>query len=98
MGNHMISSAICDKSAQVNFSKTNQIARALRATAIWLVQFTGADLPQIEREKSRDYLLMIYMHILTCCSSVTCHHSLLPPTNDNLDQDWSKFWQVNIDG
>ena len=30
----MISSAICDKTAQVNFSKTNQIAQALTATAI----------------------------------------------------------------
>ena len=47
----MISSAICDKTAQVNFSKTNQIARALTATAIWFVQFTGGDLPQIARKK-----------------------------------------------
>ena len=55
----MISSAVCYKSEQVNFSKTNQIAGALTATAIWLVQFTGADLPQIAREKSCDYLLII---------------------------------------
>ena len=34
IGNHMISSAIWDKSARVNFSKTNQIARARRASAI----------------------------------------------------------------
>ena len=34
IGNHMISSAIWDKSARVNFSKANQIARALRARAI----------------------------------------------------------------
>ena len=33
-GNHMISSAIWDKSARVNFSKTNKIARARRASAI----------------------------------------------------------------
>ena len=26
------------------------------------------------------------------------HPSLFPPTNDNLDQDWSRFWWVNIDG
>ena len=32
--NHMISSAIWDKSARVNFSKANQIARARRASAI----------------------------------------------------------------
>ena len=31
---HMISSAIWDKSARVNFSKANQIARARRASAI----------------------------------------------------------------
>ena len=34
IGNHMISSAIWDKSARVNFSKANQIARARRASAI----------------------------------------------------------------
>ena len=34
IGNHMISSAIWDKSAPVNFSKTNKIARARRASAI----------------------------------------------------------------
>ena len=31
IGNHMISSAIWDKSAQVHFSKTNQIARCRKA-------------------------------------------------------------------
>ena len=34
IGNHMISSAIWDKSARVNFSKTNKIARARRTSAI----------------------------------------------------------------
>ena len=34
IGNRMISSAIWDKSARVNFSKTNKIARARRASAI----------------------------------------------------------------
>ena len=34
IGNHIISSAIWDKSARVNFSKANQIARARRASAI----------------------------------------------------------------
>ncbi len=34
IGNHVISSAIWDKSARVNFSKANQIARARRASAI----------------------------------------------------------------
>ena len=34
IGNHMISSAVWDKSARVNFSKANQIARARRASAM----------------------------------------------------------------
>ena len=34
IGNHMISSAIWDKSPQEHFSKTNQFARASRASAI----------------------------------------------------------------
>ena len=34
IGNHMISSAILDKSARVNFSKANQIARARKASAM----------------------------------------------------------------
>ena len=34
IGNHRISSAIWDQLARVNFSKTNQIARARRASAI----------------------------------------------------------------
>ena len=34
IGNHMISSAIWDKSAQANFSKTNKIARARKASEI----------------------------------------------------------------
>ena len=34
IGNHMISSANWNKWAQVNFSKTNKIARARRASAI----------------------------------------------------------------
>ena len=34
IGNHMISSAICNKQARGNFSKTNKIARVRRASAI----------------------------------------------------------------
>ena len=45
----MISSAIWDKSARVNFSKTNKIARARRASAICSL-FTSADSSQIARE------------------------------------------------
>ena len=37
IGNHMISSTIWDKSAGVNFSKTNKIARARRASAICIL-------------------------------------------------------------
>ena len=34
VGNHMISSAIWDKSTRVNFLKTNKFAQARRASAI----------------------------------------------------------------
>ena len=34
-GNHRISSAIWNKKARVNFSKTNKFVRARRASAIW---------------------------------------------------------------
>ena len=34
IGNHMISRPIWDESARVNFSKTNKIARARRASAV----------------------------------------------------------------
>ena len=47
----MISSAIWDKSAQENFSKTSEIARARRASAICsLWKFTYVDLSQIALE------------------------------------------------
>ena len=50
----MIWSAIWDKSARVNFSKTNKMSRARRASAIFLVfeKFTSADLFQIARENN----------------------------------------------
>ena len=83
----MISSTIWDKSEQENFSKTNQIARAPRASAICGLTLTSAVLAQIAREKSCDYLLII-CHL---AAFVTVHSSLFPPTSDNLDQDWSKF-------
>ena len=37
IGNHMISSAIWDKSARVHFSKGNQIAQARMASAICIL-------------------------------------------------------------
>ena len=40
----MISSAIWDKSARVNFSKVNQIARARRASAIGHFRILGIEL------------------------------------------------------
>ena len=65
----MISSAIWDKLARVNFSKTNQIARARRASAICsLEKFTSTDLSQIAREKSCDYLLIIHIQKLYTAS------------------------------
>ena len=56
----MISSAIWDKLARVNFSKTNQI--------VVFEKFTSADLSQIAREKSCDYLLIIHIQKLFTAS------------------------------
>ena len=64
-------------------------------------EFTSADLSQIAQEKLCDLLLIIYMQKCDCFSFLrftACHSSLFPPTSDNLDQDWSKLWQVNVDG
>ena len=65
----MISSAIWDKSARVNFSKA---------------KFTSADLSQIAREKSCDYLLIIYMQKFDSnfplIVLISCHGSLVSPT------------------
>ena len=71
----MISSAIWDKSAEVNFSKTNKIARARREIAICgLWKIYSADLSQSAREKSCDYLIIIYMQKFDLrISSFTCH-------------------------
>ena len=45
-----------------NISKVNQAAQAHRVSAIVVFKkFTNADLSQITREISRDYLLIIYM-------------------------------------
>ena len=82
----MISSAIWDESAQVNFSKVNQIA----INFVVFEKFTSADLSQIVR----DYLLIIYMQkfgLLFRFYVSPRHPSFFPPTNDNFDQDWSKF-------
>ena len=58
----MISSAIWNKQARVNFSKTNKIVPALgRVQCGVLEKFTSAYLFQIAQEKSCDYLLIIYM-------------------------------------
>ena len=62
----MISSAIWDKSARVNFSKTNKIARARRASAICRLGKIYECLihPKLH-EKSCDYLLIIHMQNFT---------------------------------
>ena len=64
----MISSGLWDKSARVNFSKANQIARARK----------------IAREKSCDYLLIIHVQKFICkwmtnemCSVAYLSESLL---------------------
>ena len=57
----MISSAIWDKLARVNFSKTN-------LQFVVFEKFTSADLSQIAREKSYDYLLIIHVQKLYTAS------------------------------
>ena len=61
----MISSAIWNKWARVNFSDFfffNKIARAVgRVQFVVFEKFTRAYLFQIAQEKSCDYLLIIYM-------------------------------------
>ena len=58
----MISSAIWDKSARVNFSKANQRHEPVgRVQFVVFEKFTSADLSQIARDKSGVYLLIIYM-------------------------------------
>ena len=60
-GNHIISSAIWDKSARVNFSLTNQNEPVGRVQFVVFEKFTSTDISQIAREKSCDYLLTIHI-------------------------------------
>ena len=66
----MISSAIWDKSARVNFSKTNG-----RVQFVVFEKFTSADLSQIAREKSCDYLLIIHIQKFYTASTSGCQTS-----------------------
>ena len=70
IGNQMISSAIWDKSARVNFSKTNKIVRARRASAICslLKIYECGFIPNCTR-KSYDYLLIIHIQIKVYAAS-----------------------------
>ena len=53
----MISSAICDKSARVNFQRQTKLHEPVgRVQFAVFEKFTSADLSQIEREK----------HVITC--------------------------------
>ena len=56
--------------------------------------FTSADLSQIAREKSCGYLLNESLFLFYVSPHITVPR--FPPTNDNHDQEWSKFWQANI--
>ena len=81
----MISSAIWDKSARVNFSRLTKLHEPVgRVQFVVFEKFTSADLSQIAREKSCDYLLIIYMQKFDSNFSlivlISCHGSLVPPT------------------
>ncbi len=58
----MVSHNLGIKSARVNFSKANQIAKPVgRVQFVVFENFTSADLSQAVREKSCDYLLIIHI-------------------------------------
>ena len=88
-GNRMISSVIWDKSAQVNFLKTNKIARARRASAIcglWKI-YECWFIPNCPRK----IMWLLVNNVLAkigiafpLLRVTVCHRSLFPPTNDNL--------------
>ena len=66
----MISSAIWNKYARVNFSKTNKRAQPVGQVLFAVFEkFTGAYLFQIAREKSCDYLLIIFTKNITTTSN-----------------------------
>ena len=59
----MISSAIWDKSARVNFQRLTKLHEPIgRVQFVVFEKFTSADLSQIAREKSCDYLKLSVMH------------------------------------
>ena len=67
------------------FQRLQKIARARRASAIVVFEkFTSTYVIQIAREKSFDYLLIIYMHKFESDSFlivfISCHGSMVPPT------------------
>ena len=65
----MISSAIWDKLARVNFSKTGKLHEPVgRVQFVVFEKFTSADLSQIAREKSCDYLLIIHIQKSENCT------------------------------
>ena len=65
----MISSAIWDKLAQVNFSRLTKLHEPVRRVQFVVFEkFTSADLSQIAREKSCDYLLIIHIQKLYTAS------------------------------
>ena len=64
----MISSAIWDKSARANFSKTQT-----KLQFVVLEKFTSVDLSQIARGKSCDYLLIIHLQKFEPLSSVPAY-------------------------
>ena len=62
----MISSAIWDKSARVNLRLTKLHEPVGRVQFVVFEKITSADLSQIAREKSCDYLLIIHIKKFLC--------------------------------
>ena len=71
----MISSAIWDKSARVNFQRLTKLLEPVgRVQFVVFEKFTSADFSQIAREKSCDYFLIIHIQkfLCKCMTNKTC--------------------------
>ena len=99
IGNHMISSAIWNKYARVIFQRLTNCTSPVRRVQFGVFEnFTSAYLFQIAREKSCDYLLIIYVQKFQTNSR---QFVFILPCGVNMlrlqKPDWSKKWQQLVD-
>ena len=67
IGNHMISRAIWDKSARVNFSKTNKIARARRAMYVLIIHIQKLNYAASRCQTYRRFRTLTFHSLLKHC-------------------------------